>query len=154
MTFISKLVPTRSECSNHNDPNDPRHGLLWYDTQCHYSNFHQGCQNQDVQDPETWTLTYLLQLKQECKKLVDEFNCVIEESYTVQDPSVPPSDILLLSPLTRLHSDTGHNQVLPQPGESRPVLSPFQRKISRQLMRDWEPWKTNIDSSPNTRIVL
>jgi hypothetical protein len=30
--------------------------------------------NQNVQDPDTWTLPHLIQLKQENKKLVEDFN--------------------------------------------------------------------------------
>ena len=45
--------------------------------------------NQNVQDPNTWTLTHLLQLKQEYQKL-DDFNCDIQEFITVQDPPDPP----------------------------------------------------------------
>jgi hypothetical protein len=39
--------------------------------------------NQNVQDPDTWTLPHLLQLKQEYKKLVEDFNCDIQEFVTV-----------------------------------------------------------------------
>ena len=42
--------------------------------------------NQDVEDPDTWTLPHLFQLKQEFKKLVDDFNSVVQETYTFQDP--------------------------------------------------------------------
>ena len=69
------------------------------------------------------------------------------------DSPSPPSDILHLSPLTSLHSTTAHNMKLPQSGESRPVLPPSQRTISRQLMRSWSPWKTTIDVISNTRIL-
>ena len=58
---------------------------------------------------------------------------------TVQDPAAPPSDTLLLPPLTSLHSAAARNQELPQPGESRSVLPPSQRALSRQLMRAWGP---------------
>jgi hypothetical protein len=44
--------------------------------------------------------------------LVDEFNCVVQESYTVQDPPAPPSDTLLLPPRTSLHSTIARNQEL------------------------------------------
>ena len=55
--------------------------------------------NQNVEDPDNWTLPHLCQLIQEYKKLVDDFKCDIQEFFTVQDPPVPPSDILHLSPL-------------------------------------------------------
>ena len=66
---------------------------------------------------------------------------------------LPPVDTLLLPPLESLHSATVRNQERPQPGESRPVLSPSQRTLSRQLMRAWEPWTTIIATSQNTRIL-
>ena len=33
------------------------------------------------------------------------------------------------------------------------VLSPSHHTISRQIMRNWEPWKTNIDKSNNHRML-
>jgi hypothetical protein len=80
--------------------------------------------NQNVQCPDTWTLSHLLQLKQEYIKLVEEFNCDIQEFIVVQGPPSPPSNILHFSPLTRLHSVTTHNMELPHPGESRKVQPP------------------------------
>ena len=109
--------------------------------------------NQNVQDPDTWTLPHLFQLKQEYKKLVEKFNCEIQEFILVQDPPAPPSDNLLLPPLASLHSANVRNMELPQPGEQRPVQPPSQRTISRQLMKAWPIWKTNIDSSANTRML-
>jgi hypothetical protein len=50
--------------------------------------------NQNVQDPDTWTLPHLIQLLHEYKKFVEDFNCDIHK------------DILHLPPLTRLHSAT------------------------------------------------
>ncbi len=41
--------------------------------------------NQIVQDPDPWTLSHLIQLKQECEKLVEDFNCDNQEFITVQD---------------------------------------------------------------------
>ncbi len=70
---------------------------------------------QNVQDPVTWTLPHLFQLKQECKKLAD-FNCDIQEFITQDHPALP-SDILHLPPLTILHSATTLNMELPQSGE-------------------------------------
>ena len=37
--------------------------------------------------------------------------------------------------------------------DSRPVLSPSQRTLSRQIMRNWEVWKTNIEKSNNHRMI-
>jgi hypothetical protein len=58
--------------------------------------------NQNVQDPLTWILPYLIQLQHEYKKLVEDFNCDIQEFITVQDPPIIPSNILHLPPLTNL----------------------------------------------------
>jgi hypothetical protein len=64
----------------------------------------------------------LIQLQHEYKKLVEDFNCDIQEFITVQDPPIPLSNILHLTPLTSLHSGTTHNSL----------------------------WKTNIDTVSNT----
>jgi hypothetical protein len=97
-------------------------------------------------------LPHLIQLQHEYKKLVEDFNCDIQEFITVQDPPAPPSNILHLPPLTSLHSATTRNMELPQQGEPRKVQPPSQRTLSRQLMRAWPLWKTNIDTASNTRI--
>ena len=100
--------------------------------------------NQNVQDPETAappllegerTLPHLIQLQQEYEKLVEDFNCDIQEFITVQDLPAPPPNILHLPPLPSLHSATTRNMELPQPGEPRKVQPPSQRTLSRQLMR-------------------
>ena len=72
----------------------------------------------------------------------------------VQDPSDPrsrrtPSYCRPLQDFTRLH----RNQEPPQTGESRPVLPPTQRTLSRQIMKKWPPWTTYIDSSSNTSML-
>ena len=67
----------------------------------------------------TVTLPHLIQLQHEYKKLLENFNCDIQEFITVQDPPAPPSKILHLPPLTSLHSATTRNMELPQPGEPR-----------------------------------
>ena len=103
---------------------------------------------QNVQDPSTWTLPHLLQLKQEYNNL-----SVVQESYAVQDPPAPPSDTLLLTPLTSLYSVNTLNRELPQQGESRPVLPPTQRSLSRQIMKAWAPWTEVIASSQNSRML-
>ena len=107
--------------------------------------------NQNVQNPDTWTLPHLIQLQHEYKELVENYNCEIQEFITVQDPPAPPSNILLLPPLTSLHSATTRNMELPQPGELRKVQPPSQRTLSRQLMSAWPLWKTNIQNVSNTR---
>jgi hypothetical protein len=108
--------------------------------------------NQNVQDPDTWTFPHLIQLQHEHKMLVEDFNCDIQEFITVQDPPAPPSNILHLPSLTRIHSATTWNMELPQPGEPRKVQPPSQRTLSRQLMRACPLWKTNIDTDSNERI--
>ena len=40
-----------------------------------------------------------------------------------------------------------------QPLDSRQVLTPSQHNLSRQIMRNWEVWKTNIEKSSNHRIL-
>ena len=59
--------------------------------------------NQNVKDPDNWTLPQLRQLIKEYKNLVDDFKCDIQEFITVQNPPDPTSNILHLSPLTNLH---------------------------------------------------
>ena len=65
--------------------------------------------------------------------MVDELNCVIFKNLTrsmfLQLPHLMSSFDLPLQVFIR---------VLP---------------ISRQLMRTWEPWKNNVASSPNTRMI-
>ena len=109
--------------------------------------------HQNVQDPNTWTMSHLMQFKHDYNILENKYNCVVQESFVVQDPPAPPSDTLLLPPLTSLHSALARNQELPQPGESRPVLPPTQRTLSRQIMKKWLPWTTILSSSSNTRML-
>ena len=55
--------------------------------------------NQLAHDPQTWVAPNLLQLKSEYEILLNKHNCKEQESYIVQDQSLPPSDTLLLPPL-------------------------------------------------------
>jgi hypothetical protein len=55
--------------------------------------------------------------------------------------------------LARLHWATTRNMELPQPGEPRKVQLPSQRILSRQLMRVWSLWKTNIATASKTRML-
>ena len=71
----------------------------------------------------------------------------------MQDPLAPPSDTLLLPPLKCLYKANERIQERPRPGDSRPVLPPSQRTISRQIMRNWEPWSTNTGKSNNHRML-
>ena len=109
--------------------------------------------HQNVQDPSTWTLSHLLELKQEYNNLQIKYNCVVQESYVVQDPSAPSSVTLLLTPLTSLYSVITRNRELPQQGESRPVLSPTHCSLSRQIMKAWESWSEVIAPSQNSRMI-
>jgi hypothetical protein len=75
------------------------------------------------------------------------------EMYTVQDNPPPPSEFLQLPPLGSLYKSHVRNQKLPQPGDSRPVMSPSQRAFSKQMMKYWEPWETNMQKSTNSRML-
>ena len=90
--------------------------------------------NQVVHDPDKWTTPHLLQLKREYDILTDKYDVPCQEMLTVQDPSTPPSDILLLPPLKCLYKSKVRIQDLPQPGDSRLVLSSSQLTLSRQIM--------------------
>ena len=109
--------------------------------------------NQLVHDPDTWTTPHLFHLKREYVTLVDKYGCVVQETFTVQDPPVSPSDTLLLPPLKCLYTDNERIQERPQPGDSRPVIPPSNHTLSRQIMRKWEPWTTNIAKSNNHRML-
>ena len=65
----------------------------------------------------------------------------------------PPNESLLLPPLDSLYKAHVRNQELPQPGDSRPVMSPSQNAISKQMMKKWEPWETNMWKSNNSRLL-
>ena len=58
-----------------------------------------------------------------------------------------------MPPLKCLYKVNEGIQERPQPGDSRPVMSPSQRTLSRQIMRKWELWKTNIVKSNNHRML-
>ena len=60
----------------------------------------------------------------------------------VQDPPDVPSDTLLLSSLKCLYKTNVRIQERLQLGDSRPVLTPSQITLSRQIMRNWKPWQT------------
>ena len=55
----------------------------------------------------------------EYEVLLNKHNWKEQEMYIVEDPSLPPSDILLLPPLKSLYKVHKRNQELPQSGESR-----------------------------------
>jgi hypothetical protein len=71
----------------------------------------------------------------------------------VQDPPEPPSDTLLLPSLKCLYKGNARIQQRSQTGDSRPVLPLSQNTISRQIMRNWEPWSTNTGKSNNHRML-
>lgn len=108
--------------------------------------------NQLVHEPDTWTTPHLLQLKREYDILVDKYGCTVQEMFTIQDPPVPPSELLLPS-LKCLYKVNVRIQEGPQPGNSHPVLPPSQCTLSRQIMRNWKPWKTNIEKTNSHRMI-
>jgi hypothetical protein len=71
----------------------------------------------------------------------------------VQDHPSSPNEPLLSPPLDSLHKAHVRNQELPQPGDSRPVMPPSQRAISKQMMKKWEPWETKTQKSNNSRML-
>jgi hypothetical protein len=98
--------------------------------------------NQLDHDPDSWTTPHFLNLKTGYDILVNQYDCKIQEMYTVQDHPPSPNDSLLLPPLDSLHEDHVRNQDLPQPGDSRPVKPPCQLgcqlAISKQMKKKWE----------------
>jgi hypothetical protein len=68
--------------------------------------------NQVVRDPDTWTTSHLLHLKSQYDVLVNQHGYIIQEMYTMQDPSAqtPPLQFLLLPPLHYLHKANVRNQ--------------------------------------------
>ncbi len=109
--------------------------------------------NQQVHDPDSWTVPHLLQLKMEYDVLVNKHRCKVQEMHTVQDHPPPPSEFLLLPPLDSLYKTHVWNQESPQPGDSRPVMTPSQRALSKQMMKYWGPWETNMQKSTNSRML-
>ena len=73
--------------------------------------------------------------------------------YIVPDQPLPPSEILLLPPLQSLCKDHVRNQELPQPGDSRLVMPPSQHALSKQMMKNWEPWGENMKKATNKRML-
>jgi hypothetical protein len=57
------------------------------------------------------------------------------------------------SPLDGLYKAFVRNQELPQPGDSRPLMPPSQRALSKQMMKYWGPWETNMQKSTNQRML-
>ena len=87
--------------------------------------------NQLVHDPQTWVTQHLFQLQSEYAVLLNKHNFKEQEMYIVQDQPLPPSETLLLPPLSNLYKVFTRNQELPQPGDSRPVLPPSQHTLSK-----------------------
>ena len=109
--------------------------------------------NQIAHDPHSWFAPHLLQLKSEYGVLLNKHDCKVQEMYTVQDHPPPPSEILLLPPLQSLCKAHARNQELPQPGDSRPVMPPSQHALSKQMMKNWEPWGENMKMATNKRML-
>jgi hypothetical protein len=103
-------------------------------------------------DPDSWTTPYFLNLKTGYDILVNQYDCKVQEMYTVQDHPPSPNDSLLLPPLDILHKAHVRNQELSQPGDSHPVKPSCQRAISKQMMKKWEPWDTKTRKSNNSRM--
>ena len=68
--------------------------------------------------------------------LASKYGCVVQETFTVQDPPASPSETFLLPPLKCLYKANEHIQERPQPGDSRPVMSPSQHTL-RYRDRSW-----------------
>jgi hypothetical protein len=109
--------------------------------------------NQLDHDPYSWTTPHFLNLKTGYDILVNKHDCKVQEMYTVQDHPPSPNESLLLPSLDSLHTAHARNQELPQPGDSRPVMPPSQREISKQMMKMWQPWETNMRKSNNSRML-
>ena len=73
--------------------------------------------------------------------------------YIVQDQPLPPSETLLLPPLSSLYKVYTRNQELPQPGDSRQVMPPSQHTLSKQMMKNMEVWEDNINKATNKRML-
>ena len=73
--------------------------------------------------------------------------------YTVQDHPPSPNESLLLPPLDSLYKANVRNPELPQPGDSRLVMPPSQNTLSKQMMKKWEFWETNMRKSNNPRML-
>jgi hypothetical protein len=97
--------------------------------------------NQSAQEPQTWLAPNLLHLKEVYEVLLNKHNCKEQESYVVQDQPLPPSDTLLLPPLSSLYKVHMRNQQMPQVGDSRPVMPPSQHVLSKQVMKNWDFWE-------------
>lgn len=108
--------------------------------------------NQLGYDPDSWYVPHLLNLKKDYDILINKRDGKVQEMYTVEDPP-PPSEFLLLPPLDSLYKVHVRNQEFPQPGDSRPVMPPSQNAISKQMMKKWEPWETNMRKSNNSRML-
>ena len=104
--------------------------------------------NQLAHDPDSWTVPHLLNLKTGYDVLVNKHDCKVQEMYTVQDHPPPPNESLLLPPIDSLYRDHVRNQELPQPGDSRPVMTPSQNVLSKQMMKTWEQWETTLTHYP------
>jgi hypothetical protein len=109
-------------------------------------------QNQPVHHPDSWTVTHLLNLKMGYDVLVHKYCCKVQEMYTVQDHP-PPTEFLLLPPLDSLYNVHVRNQELPQPGDSKPVMSPSQNALSKQMMKKWETWELKLRKANNSQML-
>ena len=84
---------------------------------------------------------------------MNKHNCKEQEMYIVQDQPLPASETLLLRPLSSLYKVYTRNQELSQPGESRPVMSPSQHTLSKEMMKNMDFREDNIKKATNKRML-
>jgi hypothetical protein len=107
--------------------------------------------NQVVHDPDTWTTPHFLYLKWEYEVLVNNHGYLVQEMYTVQDPSDPPSEIFLLSLLkyfSKLQVQCTHSGVTSTGEFSTLVMSPVLE--GRLQTRDYNNRPSNVMSFMST----
>ena len=93
---------------------------------------------------------------------MDKHGYVVQETFPVPHPPASLSDKILWMPLKCLYKSNTHIQERPQPGiqerpqpgDSRPSLPPSQCTLSRQIIRNWEPWTTNTGKSNNNHRMI
>ena len=147
---------------------------FWFDSECPHANFCQGSYGIPIPaigriltprgtktlvpestSPWPWFLDCptLVNLKTGYDVLVNKHDCKVQEMYTVQDHPPRPTESLLLPSLDSLYKAHVRNQELPQPEDSWPVMPPSQSALSKQMMKKWEPWETNMWKSNNSRML-
>ena len=105
-------------------------------------------------NPRTWTLTHLLQLKQEYDNLQRKCTTVSYRNRMwskIRQLPLRTLSYCLPSPvfIRSLHV-IGSSLIR---GESRPLLSPTQRSLSWQIMKTWASWSEVITPSQKSRML-